>query len=68
MPTEAIRLFDKFLEESERRSATIKNYLGDLGAFAAWFHDTNGEELTTQEDYTNGPPGIQEVSSRNLQS
>ncbi len=45
MQTEAIRQFVKFLEESERSSATIKNYRGDLGAFAAWFHDTNGDEL-----------------------
>ncbi|MBI4602294.1 MAG: tyrosine-type recombinase/integrase [Planctomycetes bacterium] len=49
MPTEAIRQFVKFLEESERSPATIKNYRGDLGTFAAWFRDTNGDELAPKK-------------------
>jgi len=34
------------LARAERSPLTIKNYHGDLLAFATWFRDTNGEELT----------------------
>jgi site-specific recombinase XerD len=34
------------LARAERSPLTIKNYRGDLMAFATWFRDTNGEELT----------------------
>ena len=49
MPTAAIRRFERFLEESERSPATIKNYRGDLKAFAEWFKETNGDKLTPQK-------------------
>jgi site-specific recombinase XerD len=29
-----------------RSPLTIKNYRGDLAAFARWFRDANGDELT----------------------
>lgn len=49
MPTAAIRRFERFLEESERSPATIKNYRGDLDAFAAWFTATNGDDLEPEK-------------------
>ena len=36
--------FANFLKHSERSPLTIKNYLGDLRAFARWFTDTNSEQ------------------------
>jgi hypothetical protein len=38
--------FAHYLARAERNPLTIKNYRGDLIAFATWFMDTNGEELT----------------------
>jgi site-specific recombinase XerD len=37
--------FAYYLEQSERRSLTIKNYLSDLRGFAKWFFETNGDTL-----------------------
>jgi hypothetical protein len=34
------------LAHAERSLLTIKNYRGDLMAFATWFRHANGEELT----------------------
>jgi integrase/recombinase XerC len=42
----AVEDFVHYLARAERNPLTIKNYRGDLLAFAAWFRDMNGEELT----------------------
>ena len=42
MPT-SLERFVAFLEQAERSPLTIKNYLGDLRAFVAWFEETNGD-------------------------
>jgi len=34
---------------SERTPATIKNYRGDLDAFAAWFTATGGDDLEPEK-------------------
>lgn len=39
----ALERFAAFLEQAERSPLTIKNYLSDLRAFAAWFEETNGD-------------------------
>ena len=42
----AVEDFVHHLTCAERSPPTIKNYLCDLAAFAIWFRDTNGDELT----------------------
>ena len=42
----AVEDFAHHLARAERSPLTIKNYRGDLEAFARWFRDTNGDELT----------------------
>src|SRR3954451_19377260 len=37
--------FASFLVQAERSPLTIKNYRGDLAAFAAWFEEVNGEPM-----------------------
>jgi site-specific recombinase XerD len=44
MPT-SLERFAVFLEQAERSPLTIKNYLSDLRAFAAWFEETNGDSF-----------------------
>ena len=41
-----IKKFSKYLAQSERSPATIKNYVMDLNIFSKWFVSTNGDELT----------------------
>lgn len=38
-----LKRFATFLEQAERSPLTIKSYLSDLRAFAAWFEETNGD-------------------------
>ena len=45
MSTACLKDFAGYLEESERSPLTIKNYLCDLNAFAAWFTEINEDEL-----------------------
>src|SRR3954464_8977790 len=40
-----IERFAGFLAQAERSPLTIKNYRGDLAAFAAWFEEVNGETM-----------------------
>src|SRR3954463_15175934 len=40
-----IERFAGFLAQAERSPLTIKNYRGDLAAFAAWFEEVNGEAM-----------------------
>ena len=40
-----IETFAGFLAQAERSPLTVKNYRGDLAAFAAWFENTNGEPM-----------------------
>src|SRR5512143_1283281 len=40
-----IERFARFLAQAERSPLTIKNYRGDLAAFAAWFEQVNGEAM-----------------------
>ena len=42
----AVEDFADDLARAERSALTIKNYRSDLLAFATWFRDMNGEELT----------------------
>jgi integrase/recombinase XerC len=42
----AVEDFVHHLARAERSPLTIKNYRCDLAAFASWFRDTNGDELT----------------------
>jgi site-specific recombinase XerD len=42
----AVEDFVHHLTRAERSPLTIKNYRCDLAAFASWFRDTNGDELT----------------------
>jgi site-specific recombinase XerD len=42
----ALEEFAHHLARAERSPLTIKNYRGDLMAFATWFRETTGEELT----------------------
>jgi site-specific recombinase XerD len=42
----AVGDFAHHLARAERSPLTIKNYRGDLEAFARWFRDTTGDELT----------------------
>lgn len=42
LPT-ALERFAAFLEQAERSPLTIKNYLSDMRAFAAWFEEANGD-------------------------
>ena len=42
---EPIETFAAFLAQAERSPLTIKNYRGDLAAFAAWFEEVNGEAM-----------------------
>jgi site-specific recombinase XerD len=42
----AVEDFVHHLTRAERSPLTIKNYRCDLAAFATWFRDTTGEELT----------------------
>ena len=44
MPT-SLERFAVFLEQAERSPLTIKNYLSDLRAFAAWFEEMNGDSF-----------------------
>ena len=41
-----IETFARFLAQAERSPLTIKNYRGDLAAFASWFDQVNGEPMT----------------------
>ncbi len=45
MPPTPSNRFAGFLAQAERSPLTIKNYRGDLAAFAAWFEDVNGEPM-----------------------
>src|SRR4051812_15578273 len=40
-----IDTFAAFLAQADRSPLTIKNYRGDLAAFAAWFEGVNGEPM-----------------------
>src|SRR3954470_8190325 len=40
-----IERFAGFLSQAERSPLTIKNYCGDLEAFAAWFEQVNREAM-----------------------
>ena len=40
-----IESFARFLAQAERSPLTIKNYRGDLDAFAAWFERVNAEAM-----------------------
>jgi site-specific recombinase XerD len=40
--SDPIETFAGFLAQAERSHLTIKNYRGDLAAFAAWFEQVNG--------------------------
>ena len=42
----AVEDFAHHLTRAERSPLTIKNYRCDLAAFASWFRDTTGDELT----------------------
>jgi site-specific recombinase XerD len=42
----ALEDFAHHLARAERSPLTIKNYRCDLAAFASWFRDTTGDELT----------------------
>ncbi len=42
----ALEDFARHLARAERSPLTIKNYRCDLAAFASWFRDTTGDELT----------------------
>jgi hypothetical protein len=44
--THCVEDFADDLARAERSLLTIKNYCGDLRAFATWFRHANGEELT----------------------
>src|SRR3954452_24290686 len=44
--SDPIENFAGFLAQAERSPLTIKNYRGDLAAFAAWFEEVNGEPMT----------------------
>ncbi len=39
----SLKRFAAYLEQAERSPLTIKNYLSDLRAFAAWFEEANGD-------------------------
>jgi site-specific recombinase XerD len=43
--SDPIESFAGFLAQAERSPLTIKNYRGDLAAFAAWFEEINGEPM-----------------------
>ncbi|MEJ7638355.1 MAG: site-specific integrase [Singulisphaera sp.] len=43
--SDPIETFASFLVQAERSPLTIKNYRGDLAAFAAWFEEVNGEPM-----------------------
>ena len=43
--SDPIETFAGFLAQAERSPLTIKNYRGDLAAFAAWFEEINGEPM-----------------------
>lgn len=43
--SDPIERFAGFLAQAERSPLTIKNYRGDLAAFAVWFEDVNGEPM-----------------------
>ena len=43
--SDLIERFVRFLAQAERSPLTVKNYRGDLGAFAAWFEQINGEVM-----------------------
>jgi len=49
--SDPIDRFGRFLAQSEHSPLTVKNYRGDLEAFAAWFEQVNGEAITHK-----GPP------------
>ncbi len=40
--SDPIETFASFLVQAERSPLTIKNYRGDLAAFAAWFEEVGG--------------------------
>lgn len=40
--------FAAYLQKQDRASKTIQGYISDLGAFAHWFQQSNGEKLTNQ--------------------
>src|SRR4051794_10208497 len=43
--SDPIERFADFLAQAERSPLTIKNYCGDLAAFAVWFEEANGEPM-----------------------
>ena len=43
--SDPIETFAGFLAQAERSPLTIKNYRGDLAAFATWFDQVNGEAM-----------------------
>src|SRR3954452_17761621 len=43
--SDPIETFAGFLAQAERSPLTIKNYRGDLAAFAVWFEEVNGETM-----------------------
>ena len=43
--SDPIERFARFLAQAEHSPLTIKNYRGDLDAFAAWFEEVNGEPM-----------------------
>jgi integrase/recombinase XerC len=45
LTSDPIESFAAFLTQAERSPLTIKNYRGDLAAFAAWFEGVNGERM-----------------------
>jgi site-specific recombinase XerD len=44
--SDRIDRFGRFLAQSEHSPLTVKNYRGDLKAFAAWFEQVNGEAMS----------------------
>lgn len=41
--------FEAWLREQDRAPVTVRGYLADLRAFAAWFEQTNGKRLRVEE-------------------
>jgi site-specific recombinase XerD len=41
-----LEAFEEYLRQQERAELTVRGYLTDLGQFAAWFEQTNGEDFT----------------------
>ena len=54
----ALEDFAHHLARAERSPLTIKNYRCDLAAFARWFWDTTGEELTPGPHHPDRSPRL----------